>query len=247
MAAVARSTKMFKSWSYSRYMSWRQCSLRAKLEHLVKLPTPKNDAMKRGADLHDGISAYLLGKTKVPPIGRDDHLDSVRALLDELRERKKRMPETLLVEEDWGFKRDWSETAWDDWDGCWLRMKVDAGWLETPAELVIVDWKSGKFRDTEVPAYAEQLELYAAGALSRMPLVEVVRPKLVYVDLGFTYDGRFNGGKLLEFRRKDLPKLQRAWEKRVGPMLLDTKFPPKPSNLCRWCPFTKAAGGPCQY
>lgn len=236
--------KKFTSWSFSRYTDWLNCNLKAKLSHLVKLPTPKNDAMVRGGDIHKMAEAYLKGGMSALP----KELVMFTDLFEHLKEKRKKKPANVLVEGEWAFREDWSVTKWDDWDHCWLRVKLDAAEFSLDGTAMIVyDWKTGRVSDYRKGEYQEQLELYAAAALSQYPKLDMVMPKLCYLDSGDTVDTDAVTGAPLEFYRPDLEDLQDKWADRVRPMLNDTKFPAKPNKLCGWCPFSKAAGGPCKY
>jgi hypothetical protein len=83
------------------------------------------------------------------------------------------------------------------------------------------------------------MSLYGLGGMLKYPHVKVVHTHLWYLDSGnpitITYDA------------KELPKLRESWNKKVTPMLNDTRFSPKPGNHCRWCTFSKTKGGPCKF
>ena len=45
--------KPLKSWSFSRYSTYKQCPLKAKFSLIDKIAEPKNQAMERGAQIHE--------------------------------------------------------------------------------------------------------------------------------------------------------------------------------------------------
>jgi CRISPR/Cas system-associated exonuclease Cas4 (RecB family) len=238
----------FTSWSWSRYYDYKICPRKAKLNHLDKIREPKSPAMERGAAVHDTIRDYIRGTTKsVKDCGFSK---VVMGWLDEAKKAFKKVTLRPIVEEDWAFTKDWTQTQWNDWNNCVLRVKLDAGLFAEGGEVLIVtDWKTGKFRPEEVEVYVEQLELQALAALVLYPHVKVVRPQLKYVDQGVVYPPE---GKELEFTQADVTKLKKLWAKRTKPMLSDTTFPPKPNDRCRWCFYGqsgKAKGGPgiCEF
>ena len=55
------------SWSFSRYNVYQLCPLKAKLQFIDKIKEPPNDAMQRGADVHDACEAYIKGKLDKMP------------------------------------------------------------------------------------------------------------------------------------------------------------------------------------
>jgi hypothetical protein len=240
-----KQVKRFTSWSYSRLSDYLLCPLKSRLKHLDKLQEPKNEAMARGGEIHLLAEQFIRGQLKKLPV----ELALFKALFTELRKRYRLQPTTIVVEESWAFTKDWVRCKWDDWDICWVRIKLDCGWFEDDGEtLIIADWKTGKFRETEVHAYAEQLELYALAGLILYPDVLRVKPRLVYTDTSIV----FTGSPELVFTQADVPALKKKWGKKVLPMFNDTTFAPRPNQLCKWCWFGQAAkvkGGPgvCRY
>lgn len=237
--------QQIKSWSFSRYSDYKQCPLKAKLKHIDKIKEPPNKAMERGTEIHNKAEFYIKGK-----IGRlPKELKEFANLFKWLRKQYKKAISGMTVEETWAYTKKWDETAWNDWTGCWLRIKMDCAFHEDDdATMIIKDWKTGKFRPENVEELVEQLELYALGAMILHEHIEKVKPMLVYLDQGTTYP---TNSEDLVFTRKDIPRLRKVWEKRVRPMFNDKKFPPRPNDRCCWCFFRKSnkanGGGQCRY
>jgi hypothetical protein len=234
-----------KAWSFSRYNDYKRCPWKAKLKHIDRLKEPASPAMERGSEIHKIAEDYLTrtGRSLVPK-----ELTYFANLFRDLRKRQKKVSTFMVVEESWAFKKDWSQTTWDDWNNCWLRIKVDTAWLEDDTTMIVNDWKTGKYRPGMIDSYLEQLELYALAALLLHEHVEKVKPTLSYLDEGITYPGL--NGTFQEYTRKDIKKLKKTWEKRVEPMLSDTIFAPKPNDWCRWCYFSstnKDGDGQCKF
>jgi hypothetical protein len=131
----------------------------------------------------------------------------------------------------------WERVEWFAHDA-WLRCKLDLVHMRDARAWDVVDWKTG--RVNEDGKYNDQLTLYCVAVLSAYPTPESVAASLIFVDAGLAVCGEI-------VKRKDLKKQQKAWAKRVKPMLLDTTFAPNPSNACRWCPYSKSKGGPCKF
>ena len=194
-----------KSWSYSRYSTYAQCPYKAKLLYIDKLPMTRNDAMIRGDAIHKLAEKFLKGELPRLPAELKNFAEDFK----ELKALRKKKPEMISIEETWAMRSDWSETVWDDWAGCWLRIKTDVSHLteeDNAPVCVITDYKTGKFRPDDQTNHEAR---HCTGA--------------------------------------DLVPLKKSWEKRVKPMLNDTKFAPKPSYLCKWCDFSADKGGPCKY
>lgn len=240
MATKTIPIKSLTSWSFSRYSDYRQCPLKFKLKHLDKIQEPPNEAMARGAEIHTKAEQYLKGQLRTLPKELSLFKDELKAL----KAMTKKKVLGAIVEDTWAFTRDWDRTAWNDWANCWLRVKLDAAHFEADGNVMVVtDWKTGKFRPEKNEEYVEQLELYALSALLLYDFVEEVHPRLAYVDQGVVYPP---ADEPLVFKRADIARLMKVWERRVAPMFKDRRFAPRPNNLCRWCHYrasNKAAGG----
>lgn len=236
----------FTSWSFSRWVDYTLCPLKAYLAHIKGIREPKNDAMMRGQDIHDKAAGYIKGKIKKLP----SELKLFKAEFDKLKKLYKQRIHPAIAEEDWAFTKTWDETQWNDWINCWVRIKLDCAHHEDDGEtLIVTDWKTGKFREEDNALYLAQLELYALAAFLLKGHIETVKPRLVYLDLGISYPPP---GRAIEYTRADLKKLKTTWEKRVKPMMADRKFAPRPNDKCRWCFFGqsgKVKGGPglCKF
>lgn len=232
--------KKITSWSFSRYSTYRQCPAKLKFTAIDKLKEPPNDAMTRGSNIHALAEHYIKGQLKkLPP-----ELKQFKGLFEQLKTAFKKRTILNVVEDSWAFTKAWTRTTWDDWTGCWLRIKLDHAVSVDGETLVITDWKTGKFRPDSCEDYQEQLELYALAALLLYPHIKEVRPRLAYLDLGMIYP---KDDEPIIYTPADVPRLKKLWLQRTKAMLNDTKFAPKPNRFCGWCHFRKSNGGPCQY
>lgn len=242
---MATNLKPLTSWSFSRYSDYKKCALAFKLKHMMKIAEPKNDAMQRGADVHDTAEGYLKGTIARLPA----ELKLFEAEFKKLRLMYKKKMVGMIVEDNWSFTNTWDRTEWDNWLKCWLRVKLDCAHHENVDTMIVSDWKTGKFRPELNEEYMEQLELYALCALLLHPHLETVLPRLVYLDQGTVYPPE---NKPVIYTRADVPKLKKLWEKRVKPMFNDKTFAPKPNDKCHWCFYGqsgKKKGGPgiCKF
>lgn len=233
--------KPVTSWSFSRYGDYKECPAKFKYKHVLKMQEPQNDAMARGTAIHTMAEDYIKGKGRTLPT-------ELKLLGDEfkmLRSLYKKKLSGMVVEDNWSFTKEWNQTRWDDWIKCWVRIKLDcAHFVDDHNVLVVTDWKTGKFRPDNIDSYLEQLELYALAALLLYPRIKEVRPRLGYVDQGLFYPENPDD---LVFKRTDIDKLKKTWEKRVKPMFADKVYAPRPNNNCRWCHFRKSNNGPCKF
>lgn len=239
-AAVGRAQRPpVTAWSYSRFRDWQKCPLFFKLKHLDKLPEMApgevNLPMQRGIEIGEALDKYLRKETaKLPP--------ECKPLAEQYKEL--RSIKNLQVEQQWGLTKDWAPCAWNDWDRCWVRIKMDISFHDLPTNLVkVIDNKTGKFKPQENASYMEQLDIYAAGAIGIHPAAKGVEAELYYSDHGIVFP--MEGP--LEYSAAQAKAAQAKWTLRVAPLFADRKFTPRPSRACQWCPYSKAKGGPCAY
>lgn len=236
--------KKLTSWSFSRYSDYKQCPLKCKLKHIDKISEPPNEAMARGAQIHNLAEDFIKGK--VPKLAPE--LKLFEKEFKRLRAMFKKISQSMVVEDNWAFTKDWDETAWNNWTECFVRIKLDCAHHEEDTVLVVTDWKTGKFRPELNEEYVEQLELYALAALLLHEHIQLVKPRLAYLDLGVTYP---EAGAELVFTRADIPKLKKLWEKRTKAMLNDKQFAPRPNDKCRFCFYRSSnkanGGGQCRF
>ena len=229
------------SWSYSRYTTYKQCPRKAKFTMIDKIKEPKSPAMERGIKVHTDIEHYIKGTMR--------ELTPEALLLKReikaLKELHNAAPNKVHVEDSWAFRKDWSLTRFNDWAGCWLRVKLDAGHYEGEhgTTYIVTDWKTGRFYPNDVEAYVQQLEIYALGAFLQMPWIDTVKCRLAYVDSGTFYPNE--DGTV--FERDQLESLKALWVKRVAPMFKDKDFAPRPNDKCKWCFFSHQNGGTCEF
>lgn len=226
------ATKRLKSWSYSTYNMWKQCPRRIFLAKIAKHPDPMGPAAQRGIRIHGIAEDFIKGKVEEFPLrGPGKELRDFAADLEAIRDSP-----TAISEHDFTFTDAWKITHWRDWDGAWVRMKLDVFDKPDPERITVIDFKTGRRRD-----YEQQLELYGLGGLLAHSKVQEVTAEIWYIDEGDT-DDAIEG---ITFERKELDSLKKTWEKRAKPLMSDTEFRARPSSTCSWCPFSKEKGGQC--
>lgn len=236
------TTGQIKAWSFSRYNDYTTCPRKAYYKHVLKMKEAESPQMLRGTDIHSKAEKYA--KSELARIPKE--LSLVATTLKLLREMYKKNRGQVILEDSWGFAKNWDSCKWDDWNNCYLRIKLDFAYAEGTT-LNIGDWKTGKFSEYKNSEYVMQQELYALAGLLKFPRAEKVVPKLYYTDAGVVYPRPEKDPEFV-FTRKDQPKLIKLWEKRIKPMMSDTSFKEKPSDFgCKYCSFSKAKGGPCKY
>jgi len=230
-----KKVRQITAWSISRLQDWETCPRKAKHKHVERIKEPGNKAMERGSEIHKEAECYILGKTRKLP-------KSLKRFEIEFKELRK-INKVVKTEESLTVRDDWTQTTWDDWDGAWLRAKVDAMYIDPddPTRLIMIDFKTGRPRPDK---HRDQLSLYAAIAFQLFFGIEVVDSELWYLDEGEIASERFT--------RAQAEQLRKTWEKKAKPMLTDKTFKAKPSSACAWCFYGqagKAKGGPgcCEF
>lgn len=232
--------KTIDAWSFSRLTTYEQCPAKAKYQIIDKLPIKPNAAMDRGAKIHRQAENYVKGKLRELPEDLqlfDEEFMQLREMFVKKSEHK------VMPEQKWAFTRDWVPTEYFARD-TFLRVVVDCAVLnEKEGRLTVIDYKTGKIRD----GYDQQLRLYAAAGFALYPFVEQVCTELWYIDQGEIKGGPEDDEITGVYVKDEHDDLVKEWDKRIKPMLVDKQFAPKPNNLCKWCDYSKANGGPCEY
>lgn len=246
---------MITAWSPSKLEKYETCPLKCKLETIDKLcPTCFQGSMKgwmpatctkcgstgvespaltRGTMLHKEAENFISGKT----LEAHEALQPVVPWLAKYRLGYRKA--LVRVEVELALDKDWKVTGWFA-KNCWLRCKIDVQDMTKKIAWGVADWKTGKYKpDGE---FSDQLNIYSTALMSAFDIPKSVESKLIFIDAGKEVE-RPEG----TVKRKDLPKAQKRWEARTKAMLSDEIFPPKPNYGCRWCPYAKGKGGPCEY
>lgn len=265
-------TVKFNAWSPSRLSDYQQCPYMARLKHLDKLcpkcfkgrveggyDTPavcdtcksvivKGEALERGTIIGKGMEDYLLSKAKAVP--KEVTHKAVKKIAKEVRAQVAKKQATievmLVLNRAWQPVKGWAKDAW-------LRVKTDVT-LFQPAKAHVIDWKTGglekkgpnKGAPRNDPKYDDQLSLYTVATLSVHSQLDSATAELVFLDTEEPHNPVVARESATATRRA-LPILQRRWADKVKPMLNDDQFAPSPNFGCRWCDFSKEAGGPCQF
>lgn len=218
------------AWSYTRYADYRRCPMFFAYKHLLKIKEPAGPAMQRGRDIHKEGEAYLTAARKPRSVP-----SSYVHFSDELQQLRGLNP---MVEQQWGFREDWSPTGWFDKD-CWVRNVLDVGVLYDDDTADVIDWKTGK----KYGSNDEQMELFGLSTFAKFPNLQQVTTRLLYLDIADPVENKVEA----DFFAKEVPGLKKKWEKAVRPMFADRKFPPRANSKCVFCFLSKAKGGPCRF
>lgn len=217
------------AWSYSRLSSYEQCPLQFYEKFIAKsVPTDDSPAMKRGNEIHKGLAAYLDRKAEGVP---RDALVFPRC--EQVIQEIHAFPDKV-VEQQWGFTANWQPTGWFGKD-TWFRSILDVGLLYEDKTCEAVDWKTGKKYGSNM----DQMKSQAVAMLQRYRQMTNVTVRLVYLDSG--------DEDIAEIKKHEAPSIQQDFERRVGKLMNDTVFAPRPNDKCRFCPIARSKGGKCSF
>jgi len=210
-------------WSYSKLGMYKECPAKVKYRYIDKLPSTPGPAAARGVAIHAKIESYLKGEST---IGEMEEVNFYGDWLARLRVLGAQ-PELKIA-----VKKDWSPCGWEDPD-VWGVGVIDA-WL--PSAPIAWDWKTGKVYEED---HFAQRELYTAMLFGHVPDAYEVKFSHVYVDI--------HKERTTTFHRNTIPDLRKRWSDKISIMEADTIMAPNPSFKCRWCPYSKQSGGPCDF
>lgn len=225
--------KQHKSWTPTKLAQYTECPAKAMYKHIDKLREPPSPALDRGTEIHNAAEGFITKRE--PKLHSDLKMKKTKAMLVLLQKEYKLRK--VRVELELAFTKEWKACHWLAKD-VYVRFKIDAVHFLKGGEVRVIDWKTGKFKESQ--DYDEQLEAYCL-ALLISGLATRARSTLWFTDSDDVVDSKE------VFTVKDLPALKKKWEKKAKPMLTDTKHSPRPSFGCKWCPFSCNKGGPCEF
>lgn len=227
---------MIKSWSASRADVFSQCPRRAKLAYVDRIPEPerpplpdgKEHANDRGTRVHNAAEQYVKGE-------RNDIIKELKSFkLEFERMRALYGKGKVILEEGWGFDRDWVPVAYSDFDAIWLRIVIDSLVFRNDVEAIVIDYKTGKREGNEVK-HSKQTQMYQLGAFIKYPQLEHITTELWYTDQDELFRQEFTRDKGMRFF---------TYYNELGKSVTDsTHFPAKPGRNCFFCPYQEGVIG----
>lgn len=210
-------------WSYSSLSTYTSCPFQYKLSYIERLEWPESPAMMRGTRLHKMAEEFLKGTVdRVAP-----EVQKIGPTLESLKSLGARSEETWLLDQRW--------EPVDDPNDAWVKAIIDVTYVAGNV-LFVKDFKSGQMYEN----HRDQLELYSLMGLKKHPEVKRAESSAIYIDVGI--EGMH--GSVIPMMRD---KMIQAWDAKATVMMEDKEYKPNPGNQCRWCPFSKSKGGPCQH
>lgn len=228
---------MASSWSFSKRTDFEKCKKFFWLKHEQKIPEPERPlrpgqtehANDRGSRIHDNCETYVRGEHDALCPEADKHFGIKIDLLRHLYAEGQ-----VELEGNWGHNRDWDKT---EWDGAWLRLKLDVLVHTSKDSAIVIDYKSGKKFGNEVK-HAQQLQLYALCTFLRYPELDTVDAQLWYVDANETTSQVFTRAQALRFMR--------SFDKVGKDITSCATWPANPNKWsCQYCLYGPEHSGHC--
>jgi CRISPR/Cas system-associated exonuclease Cas4 (RecB family) len=212
--------------SFSAISTYETCPASYKFYYLdgIKDARPK-PAAERGTRLHTACERFLKGEIELEKLSID--FRKIKPALVQLREYQAVAEEVWMVDINWNYQLE--EDA-----NTLIKGVVDIHYIIGDV-LFIYDLKTGR----KYPEHDDQLQLYAAMGAAKYPRVNYVLVAGLYLE---------GMGHPTSYTIELMPHLVDFWRVRALAPLEADEFVPTPSvEACRWCPYKKSLGGPCEY
>lgn len=230
---------LINAGSFSRLDVFETCKKHAELKFVHKIPEPDrgphpkgewpND---RGSRIHDECEAYVKGEREKISVEAKDF----KAELEKLHSLYQQ--DQVFTEEMWCFDEAWVPCDQYDYDSIAFRVKTDITVFLSETSAVIIDYKTGRRYGNEYK-HAQQMKLYAVGAILRYPDLREITTELWYLDQKELAD--------MTFTAMQAKKMLKDWNARNQEMMNCDEFPANPSKTnCRWCPYSIKGTGDCE-
>lgn len=217
-------------YSYSRMATFNKCPAKFKFNYIdkVKVEFIVSPAMERGTEIHNSLEAFMNGHSEM--LHPDIHSHYGQFFFS-LRETY-----TCQPEYKWGIDEDLAPCGYDHPD-VMVRGFMDLRFVPEDERVQVFEYKTGKI----YPEHVHQQWLYGVVTLLELPDQEGVDVTAVYLDQKQNKKIYYPASMMFEYK----PALLREIET-IENTPLD-EFIPKPQWTCKWCQFSKANGGPCQF
>ncbi len=235
----------YTPYSYSKITTWEHCPRKFKYQYIDKIPVEHKPQVHfdRGKLFHllleyDGDLQKIKNTKDWKEIKKHNLLDA-NAIKEIFKIYKKFVlskegksilnHNPLMKEFPLGLNEDLEIIGYKD-ENAVLRGYIDACFTIQDREdiCLIVDWKSGKFKDYSHQSWA-QLLWYSLGLFSKNPYLEKIVLVYAYVEHNYL------NTKVVH--RKDLDRYKRALFNTIDKIETDTEFVKVDTPLCDYCDF----------
>jgi len=213
--------------SFSRLSDYEQCPLKFKSKYITKVypDDSNNPAFAKGSAIHKQLENYInfvRNEGDIPKMGQ--HASNASNMIDKLNTLSKGniYPEKQLAV-DMNYKKcDWfakpTKVKW--------RAIIDCLVFLDDETLLIIDWKSGKFREYE-DGPTTQLKLTAVILFNLYPNIKNITSSYMFVEHKRTVK--------VDFKRDQLASMQEKFDDAYTIVNQDGDFQFKKNKYCNWC------------
>ena len=218
--------------SYSRLSDFRQCRLKFKMKYIDKEPNfqmkeeDKSIHLIRGGNVHKQLEQYVLAKLAGTPM--TSYMQEVKQtapVIDKIMENYGVMPENQVA-----VDKDFNKVSWFS-KKAYFRVIFDL--IGFGKDLLLVDYKTGKFRDYD-PGNATQLGQLHLSALIGF----AVWPEYTDCSTVYLYVDHKKSIPYAHIREESFEKMKAILVAEHELVNAETEFAPKQNQFCRWCDAT---------
>lgn len=226
------STKPVMALSHSRLSDFNQCPKKFWHKYIGKTASFKEEGtsphLVRGTNVHKQLENYIIkvsaGEQGIRPSSLTE-VENTKPLINAMFTAYG----SVLPEAQVSIDNTWKQVEWFSKDS-YYRAILDMIAIREQ-DILIGDFKTGKYVEyTPVTGYG-QLELSAAIALNVWPEIPEVSTVYIYVDHKKTIKKTFT--------QADKPRLVEWFQKEHIKVNAEENFDPKVNEFCKWCPATK--------
>jgi hypothetical protein len=217
---------MVVAWSLTKLKTFLQCGAKYDYRYNQRLPDISSLASQRGTQIHATLAGFIAGTNPL-----EGPLEFYHGFLTALKDSA--VP--LYTEKKIALRQDWTAIPDSSDEKAWFVGYLDL-YRETEDHANYWDWKTGKI----YPDHLEDMEVYALAVMAAKPRLETVTAIYAYVDKGQKRERTF-------VRQAEYDTLKEKWSEKVRRMEGTTQFIPNPQFMCRYCPYSRAQGGPCPF
>ncbi len=233
--------KIIKEKQKNRWLSksqvncWKQCPKKWWFQYIVKCKQKPSDAMMRGIKIHKDLEKFydmieikdgkIIDTSKVP-----------KELHQFIKFEERRIKSCVNIDGSFNleFFKPVMQEVFVKNETLKLRGYIDAVYKSSKdGKLIIIDWKTGKYRPEQFNSYRFELAMYKE-LYEKVYGDEVGYWGIYFVDADKLF---FEPVKSISIKAmyKSIKKTREGIE--------SGEYPCKPGILCRWCDFHKQCGG----
>jgi hypothetical protein len=222
--------------SYSRISDFRQCPWKFKQKYITKelnfqmKDEDKSPALVRGGNVHKQLDNYVVAKLKgEDPIVTMPEVIGTRPLIDQIMANY-----NVNTEKQIAINADFKEVSWYD-KKAYFRVIYDL--VGFGNDLLLVDYKTGKFADYEGSMdELGQLHFSALVGMTLWPEYEDCSCVYIFIDSKRTIP--------VKFKKAELPIMKDKLMAEHALINAETEFAPTKNRYCFYCEATKEQ---CRY